>query len=100
MPLGHRSTYPAAFRSPCNGQSYQPLARDSGLTRFGVSLPVIEHGRCFCWSRLACSRVAKRRRRGGLGHRKRAGVMPTLSPQIWVFGLALGEPHRFELGDV
>ena len=48
VPIGHESTYPAPFNSPCNGQSYQRLARDSGLTLFGVNLTVIEPG---TWSR-------------------------------------------------
>ncbi|MDO8800165.1 cupin domain-containing protein [Phenylobacterium sp.] len=41
------SNYPAPFDAPCSGQSYQRLARDSGLTLFGVNLTVIEPG---AWS--------------------------------------------------
>lgn len=47
IPTERGSSYPAPFDSPCNGQSYQRLARDSGLTLFGVNLTVIEPG---AWS--------------------------------------------------
>jgi uncharacterized cupin superfamily protein len=41
------SHYPYPFNLPCNGQSCQRLARDAGLTLFGVNLTVIEPG---AWS--------------------------------------------------
>lgn len=47
IPVARGSSYPAPFDAPCDGQSYQKLARDSGLTLFGVNLTVIEPG---AWS--------------------------------------------------
>jgi uncharacterized cupin superfamily protein len=41
------SSYPPPFNVPCSGQSCQRLARDAGLTLFGVNLTVIEPG---AWS--------------------------------------------------
>jgi uncharacterized cupin superfamily protein len=41
------SHYPHPFNLPCNAQSCQRLARDAGLTLFGVNLTVIEPG---AWS--------------------------------------------------
>lgn len=47
IPVDRGSNYPDPFDKPCGGQSYQRLARDSGLTLFGVNLTVIEPG---AWS--------------------------------------------------
>jgi uncharacterized cupin superfamily protein len=47
LPIHTGSHYPYPFNLPCNGQSCQRLARDAGLTLFGVNLTVIEPG---AWS--------------------------------------------------
>lgn len=47
IPVARGSSYPDPFDKSCDGQSYQKLARDSGLTLFGVNLTVIEPG---AWS--------------------------------------------------
>jgi uncharacterized cupin superfamily protein len=47
VPANTGSTYPAPFNVPCSAQSCQRLARDAGLTLFGVNLTVIEPG---AWS--------------------------------------------------
>ena len=39
-----RSSYPPPFNEPCEGQTYQRLARAQGLTHFGVNLSVIPPG--------------------------------------------------------
>ncbi|WP_421932226.1 cupin domain-containing protein [Phenylobacterium sp.] len=44
VPVGRGSNYPTPFNDPCEGQTYQRLARESGLTLFGVNLTVIEPG--------------------------------------------------------
>jgi uncharacterized cupin superfamily protein len=41
------SNYPRPFDEPCRAQSCQRLAREAGLTQFGVNLTVIEPG---AWS--------------------------------------------------
>jgi uncharacterized cupin superfamily protein len=41
-PLQMGSSYPHPFDIPCLGQSTQRLARNAGLTQFGVNLSVIE----------------------------------------------------------
>ena len=47
LPLQSGSNYPAPFDEPCTGPSWRRLARDSGLTAFGVNLSRIPPGK---WS--------------------------------------------------
>jgi len=47
VPAQTGSTYPRPFDALCRGQSCQRLARNAGLTLFGVNLTVIEQG---AWS--------------------------------------------------
>jgi uncharacterized cupin superfamily protein len=47
VPAQTGSNYPHPFEAPCSGQSCQRLARNAGLTLFGVNLTVIEPG---AWS--------------------------------------------------
>jgi uncharacterized cupin superfamily protein len=47
VPAQTGSNYPPPFNGPCSGQSCQRLARQAGLTLFGVNLTVIEPG---AWS--------------------------------------------------
>ena len=44
IPVRTGSNYPPPFDGPCNAQSVQRLARDSGLTQFGVNLTVLDPG--------------------------------------------------------
>jgi uncharacterized cupin superfamily protein len=44
VPVGTGSNYPHPFDIPCDGQSFQRLARHAGLTLFGVNLTVIPPG--------------------------------------------------------
>jgi uncharacterized cupin superfamily protein len=47
VPSESGGTYPRPFDEPCIAQSCQRLARQAGLTQFGVNLTVIEAG---AWS--------------------------------------------------
>jgi uncharacterized cupin superfamily protein len=47
VPIQTGSSYPPPFDAPCNDQASQRLARNAGLTLFGVNLTVIAPG---AWS--------------------------------------------------
>jgi uncharacterized cupin superfamily protein len=47
LPVHAGSNYPAPFDRPCSAQSMLRLARDSGLTQFGVNLTTLQPG---AWS--------------------------------------------------
>ncbi len=44
VPVRSGSSYPTPFDQPCNGLTRQRLARNAGLTLFGVNLTVIPPG--------------------------------------------------------